>query len=120
MDLSKKVVEKFLNSGEGYFHYKRVLEDGKAKRYLDNITTNPYKYVRNLTKLDIISIIMEARNNLDMDLYNQIPSTALHAALDLAIWSYKNGEYQSKIDSNIYNFLYKVLSGKLDKGTLVE
>lgn len=109
MDRSKKIVQAFLNSGEGYYHCRQILEDGKVKRQFDKLLKPGYKYIRDISKKDLIEILVASIAGLDKELYQKIPSTALHATLGNTVWSYKDGTFQAKIDSNIYNILYKIL-----------
>lgn len=116
MDRSKKVVLAFLNSAEGYFHTKTVLED-KVKQPRDLYgpkSDRPerwnYKDIRDFSKQDFENIISCALNCLDFELYNVIPSTALNAALGMAITDFNNGEFDKKIDANTYLMLLKVLA----------
>lgn len=116
MDRSKRVVKAFLNSAEGYFHKRRVLQDQvKQPRNLygpmsDRPERWDYKDVRDITKFDLDRILIFALNKLDWELYNIIPSTALHAALQCAIHSLDYGQFQSKIDAKTYIMLLKVLA----------
>lgn len=116
MERSKKVVLAFLNSAEGYFHTKTVLED-RVKKPIDLLPLKGYrperwnyKDIRDLTKNDFENIISCALNCLDFDLYNIIPSTALNAALGMAITDFNDGMYDKKIDANTYIMLLKVLA----------
>ena len=116
MERSKKVVLAFLNSAEGYFNTKTVLED-QVKRTVDLLPLKGfrperwnYKDIRDLTKHDFENIISCALNSLDFELYNIIPSTALNASLGMAIADFNNGVYDKKIDANTYLMLLKVLA----------
>jgi len=119
MDRAKNVVLAFLNSAEGYFHYKTVLEDAvKQPRYVFGpMSDRPEKWdytdIRDITANDFNNLIKVASGLVDKDLFQIIPSTALNAALQTAIHSFDNGRFQSKLDSNKYNFLYKVLATKM-------
>jgi len=119
MDKSKRVVLSFLNSAEGYFHNKTIIEDSfkQPRNLYGPLSDRPEKWdytdIRNITKMDFEDILAYAQNKLDKELYNIIPSTALNAALQSAIHCYDNGRFQSKMDSNTYNALYKVLSVKV-------
>jgi len=113
MDRSKKIVNSFLNSGEEYFHYKRILSDGELPLFFINLLKPKYKYIRDLDISDLITILQNSYIHLDKELYRQIPSTAIHASLGMTIWSFKKGIYQSKIDSSLYNILYNILLTKL-------
>jgi hypothetical protein len=121
MDISKRIVISFLNSAEGYFHNKTVIEDAfKQPRNLygpasDRPEKWDYTDVRDITKEDLKSIIELAAGLLDVQLYKIIPSTALNAALQTVIHTLGNGRFQSKIDSNMYESLYKVLSIKVQE-----
>lgn len=122
MDISKKVVLSFLNSAEGYFHNKTVVEDSfkQPRNLYGPMSDRPEKWnytdIRDITKVDLEAIVLFALSILDKELYNIIPSTALNAALQTSIHIFGNGKYQSKIDSNTYEALYKILSIKV-KGT---
>jgi hypothetical protein len=116
MERSKKVVLAFLNSAEGYFHTKTVLED-KVKKPIDSCdprgrSSERWNYldIRDLSKQDFENIISCALNSLDFELYNIIPSTALNAALGMVIQDFNNGMYDKKIDANTYLTLLKVLA----------
>jgi len=119
MDLSKKVVLSFLNSAEGYFHNKTIIEDSfKQPRDLygpENAQPEKGEYtdIRDITKQDLDIIVDYSANNIDLDLYVIIPSTALNASLQSAIHTLFRGKYQSKIDSNAYEALYRILSLKV-------
>ncbi len=119
MDISKRVVQSFLNSAEGYFHNKTIIEDSfKQPRNLygpksDRPEKWDYTDVRDINKIDLDNILAYALNKLDKELYIIIPSTALNAALQCAIHCYDNSRFQSKMDSNAYNALYKILSLKV-------
>lgn len=119
MDKSKRVVLSFLNSGEGYFHTKTVVEDSvKQPRDLYGpVSDRPerwdYTDVRDVCEKDIKSIISFAETLIDKKLFSLIPSTALHAALQTAVHTFDNSRFQSKIDSNLYNFMYGILFKKL-------
>jgi len=122
MDRAKRVVLSFLNSAEGYFHTKVVLENGvKQPQDLygpksDRPERWDYTDVRDITKEDLTNIVSYASSLIDQDLFKKVPDTALNAALQTAIYTYNNSQFQSKIDSNIYNFLYKILSESAQKG----
>ena len=98
---------------------KTIIEDSfKQPRNLYGPMSNrpekwDYKDIRDITKIDLDNILAFALNKLDKELYKIIPSTALNAALQTAIHSFDNGRFQSKIDSNAYNALYKILSLKV-------
>jgi len=119
MDRVKKVVFSFLNSGEGYFHTKRIIEDGfKQPRDLYGpMTDRPEKWdytdIRDITKDDLKNLVNVAFFKIDHDLFQIIPSTALNASLQYAIHTFDNGRFQSKIDAVIYDFLLKLLKEKL-------
>ena len=119
MDISKRVVLSFLNSAEGYFHNKTIIEDSfKQPRNLygpDSYRPERWDYtdIRDINKMDLDNIVSFALSKLDKELYKIIPSTALNAALQCAIHCYDNSRFQSKIDSNIYEALYKILSMKV-------
>ena len=123
MDRSKRVVKAYLNSDEGYFHTKRVLED-QVKQPRDlygpmNARPERWDYtdIRDITKFDLDLILNKSLNDIDWELYKIIPSTALNAALQASIHTMFRGRYQSKIDSRIYLTLLKVLALKAkDKG----
>ena len=115
MDRSKKIVKSFLISAEGYFHCRRVLKDGKNLRHLEQLLMPNYKKIRDISKNDIMEILLASLVGIDKDLFNKIPSTAIHASLGSTVWSYKKGLFQSKIDSNVYNILYKILEIKTGK-----
>ena len=120
MDRSKRVVLSFLNSAEGYFHNKTIIEDGvkQPRNLYGPMSDRPEKWdytdIRDITKIDLDNILAYALNQVDKELYQQIPSTALNAALQCAIHCFDNGRFQSKIDSNAYNALYKILSLKVE------
>jgi len=119
MDLSKKVVLSFLNSAEGYFHNKTILEDSfKQPRDLygpmsDRSERWDYTDIRDITKLDLDSIINYALKQLDKKLFLIIPSTALNAALQSSIHCCDSHKFQSKIDSKAYDALYQILFQKV-------
>ena len=113
----------FLNSAEGYFHNKTIVEDSYLQPrdlygpMLDRPPEGNYLDIRDISKIDLDAILAYASNILDKDLYKIIPSTALNAALQCSIHCCFFSKYQSKIDSNAYNALYKILSLKIkDKG----
>ncbi len=120
MDISKKVVLSFLNSAEGYFHNKTIVEDSfkQPRNLYGPMSDRPEKWnytdIRDITKVDLEAIVLFASSILDKELYNIIPSTALNAALQTAIHVFGNGKFQSKIDSNTYEALYKILSIKVN------
>jgi len=122
MDQVKKIVMSFLNSGEGYFHTKRIIEDQvKQPRNLYGPMSNrperwDYTDVRDITKDDLKRIVGSAKESLDRELYKIIPSTALNAALQYTIHTFDNGRFQSKINSPTYNILYNVLDSKIKSG----
>ena len=109
-----------LNSGESYFHNKTIIEDSfKQPSDLygpksDRPEHGDYSDIRDISKTDLDNILAYAFNQIDTALYNIIPSTALNAALQGAIHCYDNSRFQSKIDSNVYSVLYKILSLKAD------
>jgi len=115
MDKSKRIVLSFLNSAEGYFHNKTIIEDSfKQPRNLygpasDRPERWDYTDIRDITKIDLDNILAYALNKIDKELFQIIPDTALNAALQCSIHCYDNGRFQSKIDSNAYEALYKIL-----------
>lgn len=119
MDRPKRVVKAFLNSAEGYFHKKRILEDRMKDpefRCSPNLVAGPkekYTNVRDLTKNDFECIIAYSCNNLDWDLYKINPFTALNAALQTAIYHMFSGKYQSKIDARTYEMLLNIFKLKV-------
>lgn len=121
MEKTKRVVRAFLNSAEGYFHLKRVLQDQvKQPRDLygpmsDRPERWDYTDVRDITPDHMKMILASAYSSIDWDLYSTIPSSALHASLQGTIHSMDNGRFQSKFDANMYNFLFKVLALKANK-----
>ena len=122
MDQVKKIVMSFLNSAEGYFHTKRIIEDQvKQPRDLygpmsDRPERWDYTDVRDITKEDLKNIVGSAMSSLDRELYNIIPSTALNASLQYTIHTLDNGRFQSKINSPTYKILYNVLDSKIKCG----
>lgn len=119
MDKTQRIVLSFLNSAEGYFHTQTVLEESvKQPRDLygpksDRPERWDYTDVRDITNTDILNLINCAEGLIDKKLYSIIPSTALHAALQTAIHICDNSRFQSKIDSNMYNFMFGILFKKL-------
>ena len=119
MDISKRVVMAFLDSVEGYFHNKAIIADGiKQPLNLYGPSSNHtekwnYTDIRDITKEDLKKIVDTAAETLDIPLYKIVQSTALNAALQMTIHTLDNGKFQSKIDSNTYNSLYKILSLKV-------
>jgi hypothetical protein len=122
MDKSKRIVKAFLNSAEGYFHRRRVLQDQvKQPRDLygpmgDRPERWDYTDIRDINPLHLEQLLVYALGNVDKELYERIPSTALHAALQHAIDYYDYGRFKSKFDATKYNFLFKVLALKAKKG----
>ena len=122
MDQPKKIVMSFLNSAEGYFHTKRIIEDQvkQPRNLYGPLSDRPerwdYTDIRDITKEDLKNIVEFARTIVDIDLYKIIPSTALNAALQYAINIMDKGRFQSKFDSCTYNFLYNVLASKMNCG----
>jgi len=123
MDKGKRVVLSFLNSAEGYFHTKRILEDQvKQPRGLygpmsDRPERWDYTDIRDISKKDLDNILSYAVNSLDKELFNVIPSTALNAALQYAAHTFDRGRFQSKIDAPTYKFLLGILKNKMtDRG----
>lgn len=115
MDRSKRVAQCFLNSSEDYFNKKRILEDKvvRKERYPGNQSQGwQYKDVRDITKMDLDSILIASLNNIDEELYFILPEAALNAALGFTIGSLFNGCYQNKIDAKTYDMLLKVLTLK--------
>lgn len=119
MDISKRIVLSFLNSAEGYFHNKTIIEDSfkQPRNLYGPMSDRPegwdYTDVRDINKIDLDNILACALNKIDIELYRIIPSTALNAALQSAIHCHDNSRFQSKIDSNAYEALYKILSLKV-------
>jgi len=119
MDISKRVVLSFLNSAEGYFHNKTIIEDSfkQPRNLYGPMSDRPEKWdytdIRDINKVDLDNILAYALNNIDKELLKIIPSSALNAALQGAIHNYDNSRFQSKMDSNAYNALYKILSLKV-------
>jgi hypothetical protein len=122
MDRTKKIVTSFLNSAEGYFHTKRVIEDQvkQPRNLYGPMSDRPerwnYTDKRDITKEHLKAILVQAKSIIDLDLYQIIPSVALNAALQYVIHTAGNGKFQSKLDSNIYNCLYKLLEAKMKSG----
>ena len=122
MDRAKSIVLAFLNSAEGYFHTKTVLENSvKQPRGLYGPMSNrPEKWnytdIRDLTASDLKKIIAVALKDIDKDLFKIIPGVALNASLQSTIHTLDNGKYQSKLDSNLYNFLLSKMSSVLSGG----
>ena len=119
MDRTKRIVQGFLNSAEGYFHTKRIVEDQvKQPRDLYGPMSNrperwDYTDIRDITKDDLKSIVMNTLQNIDHDLFKVKPSTALNAALQYTIHVLDNGRFQSKIDAPTYQFLMNILKAHL-------
>ena len=115
MDKTKRVVLSFLNSAEGYFHTRTVVDDSvKQPRDLygpksDRPERWDYTDIRDISKGDIYKLLKFAKTLIDKKLFSIIPSTALHAALQTAIQTFDNSRFQSKIDSMLYNFMYGML-----------
>jgi len=113
---SNKVVKSFLNSGEGYFHTKRIIQDQwKQPRALYGpMSCRPEKWdytdIRDISMDDYDRIIKATVQNIDRELYQKIAHVALKASLDYTIHSLDRGRYQKKIDSPTYNLLYKILT----------
>jgi hypothetical protein len=118
MDKSKRVVEAFLNSGENYFHKKRILQERVKVKPPQEKDGWDYLDIRDITKFDLDNIIACALNCVDEELYTIIPETALNAALGFSIQTLGNGKYQNKIDSKTYDMLLKVLSLKYQERCL--
>jgi hypothetical protein len=117
MDRPKRIVEAFLNSSEGYFHNKRIIEDNLKKENSGLPSDGKhnkvdYTDIRDISKLDLDCILMYALNIIEKGLYKIMPSTALHAALQISIHTLNNGQYQSKVDATSYDTLYKILTLK--------
>lgn len=118
MSQAKKVVFSFLNSAEGYFHTRRILQNQvKQPRDLYGPMSNRperwnYTDIRDINKYDLDLIINTALNNVDRELFAKIPKVALNAALQYTIHTLDYGKYQSKIDANAYNFLLNILKMK--------
>lgn len=122
MDKAKKIVDAFLNTAEGYFHIKTIVQNGvkQPRGIFGPMLNRPerwnYTDIRDITKEDLNTIIKEASDSVDKNLFKIIPNVALHAALQLTIHTLENGKFQSKIDSNKYAALYNVLEKKFEKG----
>ena len=122
MDKAKKVVDAFLNTAEGYFHVKTIIENSvkQPRDTFGPMADRPerwnYTDVRDITVADLNSIIKEASKAIDKDFLKILPNVALHAALQVTIHTLENGKFQSKIDSNKYAALYNVLEKKHGKG----
>ena len=115
----KRVILAFLNSAEKYFHTKTIIQE-QVKQPRDvygPMSDRPerwnYKDKRDITANDLESIAKTAVENLDKELYNIIPSTAIHASLGYTIHTYEKSAFQSKIDTTMYNFLYNLIETKL-------
>ena len=118
MDKAKKVVLSFLNTAEGYFHTKSVVEKMvKQPRDLygpksDRPERWDHTDVRDLKKDDIKKILGLAKESLDKDLFKINKDIALNSALQFSIHTLDNGRYQSKINSALYNILLDILGKK--------
>ena len=124
MDRSKRVVLAFMNSAEGYFNKKRIIEDHSKQQ---NCLSNPpskdhpedkveyhhnkwnYKDIRDIAKVDLDAILSYAVSILDQELYKILPEAALAAALQMSIQSLGDGKFQNKIDAPTYDVLLKIL-----------
>lgn len=119
MDRAKKVVLAFLNSAEGYFHTNTVVEPcvKQPSDLYGPVSDRPEKWdytdVREVSPSDLMNMVNYAASILDKKLFKLIPSTAMGAALQSAIHTFDNSRFQSKIDSNLYNLMYGMLSKKL-------
>lgn len=116
MDRSKRVAQSYLNSSEGYFNKKRILEERviRKERYSEAQSLGwSYKDVRDINKDDLDQILIASLNNIDSELYSILPEAALNASLGFTISTFLNGVYQNKIDANTYDILLKVLKLKV-------
>lgn len=122
MSQASKVIKAFLNSAEGYFHTKRVLEDQvKQPRNVfgpnsDRPERWDYTDIKDITPFDLRGLVLFAAHIMDKELYNIIPEVALHAALQMSIQIYDRSRFQSKINSNLYNLLFNNLKEAIDRG----
>lgn len=112
MDAGKKIVETFLNSAEGYFHIKRVLED-KVFRY-DSKRWN-YVDIRDFTSADYEKLVICTLQSLDKEFFKILPKAALHAALQYSIHTMDDYKFQGKIDAVTYDILFNILIAELNK-----
>lgn len=112
MDRSKRVVQAFLNSAEGYFSKKRVIEDNSKSSECIPCSEEPGFNQRDITKIDLNNILAFAINLVDWDLHQIMPDTALNASLQTSIHSLENGKFQNKIDAKTYDTLFKILALK--------
>jgi len=124
MDRPKRIVQAFLNSAEGYFHKRRIIQDQvKQPRDLygpENARPERWNYtdIRNITKEDLDIILEYSLTNLDQELYQAVPSVALNTSLQSSIHDLFRGKYQSKIDARTYVSLLKILALKAkDRGS---
>ena len=119
MDRAKKVVLSFLNSGEGYFHTKTVIDESvkQPTNLYGPVSDRPerwdYTDKCEINEQDIMNVVNFAVTQIDKKLFKLIPSTAIHAALQSAIHTFDNSRFQSKMDSNIYNLMFKIILKKL-------
>ena len=63
-----------------------------------------------LTEEDIHELVKVARGQMNEHLKKYSPPVALANALDYAIWSHKQGTYQSKVNAQLYGFILELLA----------
>ncbi len=119
MEKARKIVLAFLNSAEGYFHCKRILEDqvkqprGQFGPLSDRPERWDYTDIRDIKKEDYDNIVNKAVQFIDKDLYKVIPDVALRAALDFAIYTFDKFRFRSKINAPTYELLFNILKSKV-------
>ena len=121
MNKIQRIIKTFLDSAEGYFHVKTVLEKmvkqprGQFGEYDNRPERWNYLDKRFLTADHYKQIVDKAYNSIDQDLLKKIPDVALKASLDYAIHDVDKCAYQSKIDAKTYKNLLDVLRSKVSK-----
>lgn len=110
-----KIIESFLNSSENYFHVNRIIEERVKvpKVPCDRPEGWNYKDIRDINFSDFNKIVDDASANVDTDLFNILPDTALKAALDMSIHTLCDSDFQKKIDARSYNNLLEMLKTRM-------
>lgn len=83
--------------GSAYFHKEQVLDSGDSRPQRE-----PYLTPSKISDEHLQQIAEEAVNNLDKDLMAFNQEAAIESALELTIRDFLNGEYDGKIDAEMY------------------
>lgn len=102
-----------VNNAYKYFNYDHRVVDERVQRFDAHM---PYKGPQDFSDMDYDGLVSAAEQSLNPTLAKYSKTVACEDALNLAIRSFNNGQFDGKVNAGRFDILLQAMLGKTDQG----